>query len=374
MEQKVFIKSENSEKGFGDEYIILDVEPGTKILSNEPYVKELYEMYEKSFNGEDISYSDLEEGKVINATVSSVTDNVATLEVDRKHTIHLNIKKEDQTYLDYIRVGRDIDVKINQQSSNGEFSASFTDAIKENKFNEIKDSIGKPIAYKAVVNELIHGGYYLTIDSIKVFMPGSLGGMNKLWDFNALLNKEIIVMPINFSREKNTIVVSHREYLKTILPIEIQKIKDNIDIEYTGYVTGATDFGIFVELNQCVTGLIPKVELNEETLKMFRNKDIKPGNELTFLIKDIISDKKIILTQLKEDVWKDIDQKYKPKDKVKGKVIKIRNYGAFIELEKNIIGLLHSSEFEKNTLKEKDEVEVTIDKIDIDNKKVVLKM
>ncbi len=366
---KVKIKT-NVHNPFEEEFVELEIPRKTKIFSDESYVKEAYELYTNGPNN-DFEYTELQNGSTITAKIVSINKEDACLEVDSKHTVTLNLKKEDKKYSDLLQVGNEIKVKISKNNSN-DFRASFSDAIKDNKFQEILDSVGKPVAYKAIVKELIHGGYLLKIDSIEVFMPGSLGGMNKLIDFNSLIGKELIVMPINYSKEKGTIVVSHREYLKTQVGNNLDKIRDNINDEYEGFITGTTKFGIFAQFG-CLTGLIPMNELNDEWLNKFNNRSIKAGDKVKFLVKDIINENKIILTQLQKDLWVDIDKKYPPLSKAKGRITSIKNYGAFIELEKSIVGLLHISEFEGIELKENEEIEVIISKIDIDNKKIEFK-
>ena len=275
----------------------------------------------------------------------------------------MTIKKDDRKYADFLVVGNDVKVKLSKNKNGKEFLASFGEAVKESKFNDIKDSIGKPVAYKAKVTELIHGGYYLTID-----------GMNKLVKFEDLLNKELTVMPINFSAEKGTIVVSHREYLKTILPSEVQKLKGTeSEVQYTGFITGTTKYGIFVELNGCITGLISPNDLDETNKAAFAKNQLKPGEEIKFYVKEIISDSKIMLTQNKNivDPWTNID-KYVPQQKVKGKVTKIKTYGAFVEIENGIFGLISSNDYKDNQLVENSEIDVIIQKIDKDNKKIIL--
>ena len=131
--------------------------------------------------------------------------------------------------------------------------------------------------------ELIHGGYWVDVAGIKCFMPGSLGGLNKLHDFSAIVGKEIIVMPITFSREKDTVVVSHREYLRTMIPSTIEKLNETIKEPRIGFVTGTTKFGVFAEFDECLTGLIPKAELSEEFQKALDDRSIKPGDEINIL-------------------------------------------------------------------------------------------
>ena len=168
------------------------------------------------------------------------------------------------------------------------------------------------MAYLAKVTELIHGGYFLTIDSVRVFMPGSLGGVNKLVNFEELLGQEIYVCPINYSKEKDFIVVSHRDYLRALIPSALDAL-DPGD-HFGGFVTGTTKFGVFVEFNKCLTGLIHKTDLEDDTLDKFNNRTLKPGDEVDFTIKELASNNRIILTQ-KEfipviDPWDTVSERY----------------------------------------------------------------
>ena len=205
-------------------------------------------------------------------------------------------------------------------------------------------------------------------------MPGSLGGLNKLHDFNSLVGKEIIVMPITFSNEKDTIVVSHREYLRTMIPTRIFELEENIKEVRTGFVTGSTKFGVFAQFDDCLTGLIPRVELDEATQKALDNKTINPGDEITFWAKEIISEKKIILSQLgpKIDIWDGVDEKYKPMMITKGTVTKITSYGAFVELEKGISGLIHKSKLKAANLTKGDVIDIKIGSVNVSDRKITM--
>ena len=351
--------------------IELDIPRKTRILSEEPYVRELYLAYEGRTATDLIS--ELSDGDVVDAVVCAVGKDTATLDINPKQSIQLNIKKEDPEYRNNICVGETIKVKISKREGSKEYSASYTGAIQIGKFNDIKESIGKAVAFRAKVTELVHAGYFLTIDGIKVFMPGSLAGMNKLWDFESLLGKELIVMAINFSSEKGTIVVSHREYLKTLVPTKLEEINNSMDTVREGFVTGCTAFGVFVEFETCLTGLIPSQELEPELKKKFDIQKIVPGDKISFKVKEIINDRKIILTQIDDDPWKDAEERLKPMGVHTAKILKVTNYGAFMEIEKGIMGLLHSSECDIKTLKEGDMIEVILHKVDFDNKRIVLK-
>jgi ribosomal protein S1 len=88
--------------------------------------------------------------------------------------------------------------------------------------------------------------------------------MNKLVNFESLIGKTIYVVPINYSKEKDYIVVSHREYLKALVPQEMEKLI--IAQKYNGFVTGTSRHGVFVEFNGCLTGLIAKSDIGTGTI------------------------------------------------------------------------------------------------------------
>jgi len=229
----------------------------------------------------------------------------------------------------------------------------------------------KSVAFTATVKELIHGGYWVDVSGITTFMPGSLAGMNKLHNFESLVGKTIVVMPITFSREKETIVVSCREYLQTKVPQAIEDLREDVKETITGFVTGTTAFGIFAEFNECLTGLIPLKEL-VNSKDDFDKRNIKAGDSINFWVKDIISNKKIILTQTGApiDPWDLASEKYPPMSEAEGKVTKITNYGAFIQLEKGISGLIHKTQLKNIDLSKGEIVKVRIKGVNAVEKKV----
>ena len=255
-----------------------------------------------------------------------------------------------------------VNVKV-KPGLNGVMTASISDAIDEVKRNEILNAIGdRSVAFTGKITELIHGGYWVEVGGIQCFMPGSLAGLNKLHNFESLIKKELIVMPISFSTEKNTIIVSHRAYLSTLIASTLEDLRENIKEPITGFVTGATKFGIFAEFNKCLTGLIPDITLDETTKELFDKGGIKPGHSISFWVQDIVSDKKIILTQQgpREDLWDSAAERYKPMMNVLGTVTKITKYGAFVELEKGISGLIHKTKLKDAILDRGDKVSIKI--------------
>jgi small subunit ribosomal protein S1 len=342
----------------------------SKVFYNGPDAQKIYDLYMGSL----ANIKEPKTGDVVLATVLTVNEEKhnAILYVGWREDAILDLKKESPEYIPNIKVGNQIEVIIETKGSNAPIVASYSKNVQASKRNEVFESIGKNIAYSGKVEELIHGGYFINIDGVRCFMPGSLGGMNKLVNFESLLGQVIYVVPINYSREKDYIVVSHREYLKALVPQEVEKLI--IGQKYSGFVTGTSRHGVFVEFNGCLTGLIAKSDLAETNLEEYNSGRIKPGDAIDFFLKDVIDDTKIILSCKPETIvneWEGIEDKYKVPSVVTGKVKRIVKYGIFVELEPKIVGLLHKSHLNEDMQFEVgQEIDVKIVKIDRESKKV----
>ena len=211
-------------------------------------------------------------------------------------------------------------------------------------------------------------------------MPGSLAGINKLSDFSSIVGEEIYVVPVSFSPDRGTIVVSHRKYLQALIPTAIEELKQNIEVEREGLVTGTAKYGVFVEFNKCLTGMIHNNDLDEETLTKFKSREIKPGDPIKFKVKDIISNNKITLTQkdvVEVNPWINISKRYSIPSVVEATVKSRNDYGLFINIEDGVTGLLHISEIGEETMSlfnPGDKITVQITRIDEATMKVFLKM
>jgi len=311
---------------------------------------------------------------IIEGKVLTVNSEYAVVDIGCREDAYIDLSKEHNSYLPYIVPGNKILAKVlNTEGEKDYINLSYTQAVYKQKQDEIFNSIGKKIAYMGTIQKLVPGGYLVLIDEVETFMPGSLAGVNKLHDFEVMLGQVVPVMPVNF--ERSNIVVSHREYLHTLIPGKIDELREDTKKKYTGFVTGSTPYGIFCEFNDCLTGMILSTDLDEDTKAKFEARQIKPGIALDFFVKEIISTKKIILTQIfKADPWDDIEERYKVPCTVSGKVTSIKEYGVFVEIESGISGLLHSSEFENKEFKEGSVIDVKISRLDTATKKIYLSL
>ena len=199
-------------------------------------------------------------------------------------------------------------------------------------------------------------------------MPNTLAGVNKLHNPESIVGKELPMMVESFSKDEGTYIVSRRKYLKTLIPDEMDKLE--YGKIYEGVVTGTTDFGIFVEFNECLTGMIHKANIAEDWQN--RLQDIIPGMEVNFYVKEIIKNK-IILTQiLKETLW-DTIQKGQVFD---AKVIDHKQFGILVSIDDETMGLITTNNIpDTNKVYSKgNDIKVKVINADKSNRKIFLSL
>jgi ribosomal protein S1 len=248
----------------------------------------------------------------------------------------------------------------------------------ESKAHDTLKSLKEEESIKALIKELTPAGFNVELqhDTIILpgFMPNTLAGVNRLSDPESIVGKTMEVMIESFSKEEGTYIVSRRKYLEKLIPQAIKKLEFNK--VYTGYVTGTTDFGVFVEFAPiedgeiCLTGMIHKSNIDPDWRD--RLKTISAGYEIQFYIKEIAQkDSKLILTQiLRETLWDTIQQD----QIIKGKVKENKPFGALINLDNETMGLIHISELGDRILTPGQQIKVQVAGIDRTIRKIFLKL
>lgn len=348
----------------------------SKVYSHLPYAQSVYE----SYLTKTIKTIEPRCGDIVDGVITTLVNGVATVDIGWRENIILDLKKENADYLKYIQQGMPTQIKIEKVdvAKNGASKGiygSYSSNILHKLKSELIEAITKNIAYPGKVTELVYGGFYVDVAGIKCFMPGSLGGINKLNDFSKLIGQTIYVVPVNYSPKKDYVVVSHRDYLKELIPNAVADLV--IGNEYRGVVTGTNKLGIFVEFNECLTGLINRNEMSQLTSDKYDGGGISAGDLITFKVKSIFSNERINLTQnevqLQENPWDKVEEKYKSGKRVTGTIKKVMPYGIFIELESGITGLLYKSNLSDDMdLETSQEINVKIISVDATTKRIVL--
>jgi ribosomal protein S1 len=245
--------------------------------------------------------------------------------------------------------------------------ASLSKGHFESLRSELYAQIKNPTkAYLATVISRNGGGFLISVSGIDGFLPGSLAAANIVRDFDSMLGKEIYVMVEDLLKDAGTFVFSHKKYLTYILPSKIEEL--SLLERYEGTITGTAKFGIFVEFNEIFTGLIHTSKMTPGMREEFKEGAFTPGEKVSFWIKEITSDKKIILTDEDPTVrQKEIDE-FKDKNLgiVRGgEVVSIQPFGTLVKLQKDIVGLISQKEIKTKKKKYSvgDHVMVTVDRV-----------
>ena len=362
---------------------------GDRVYSREDYAQELYDIMENHYDVIDTPVIfNVTIGETLEGNVNAIDDEWATIDIGYRELVYVDISKESKISKAKLVPGEQIQVQITgdkRSNRRGFILGSVEAGVKAAIIKELLISIEEGnMAYVGKVESMIqNGGYIVSVQGVDCFMPGSLAGINKLVDFESIIDEEMYVVPVSYSPEKGTIVVSHRKYLQALIPGKIDEISSNMDQVRNGNVTGSAKYGVFVEFDGCLTGMIHVNDLDPETLKLHKSREIKPGDEISFKIKEVVSNSKITLTQVEQkevvDPWKVISEKYTSFPvQANGIVKSIKDYGVFLEVSEDVVGLLHVSEFpeefDTSTIDKGDSITVQITRIDANSRKLFLKI
>jgi|TARA_B110000908_G_scaffold39724_1_gene48003 ribosomal protein S1 len=354
---------------------------GDRVFSREVYAQEMYDILTAHDAQLGNVVTKLNPGEIHEGKIYAVSSDYISVDIGYRELIYVKYDKEPEE-VQALKPGDETAVLITLLGKNSHITGSITGGVKHKVFMDLREAVetGGTAWIGKVTHMIENGGYMVLVQGIECFMPGSLAGINKLHDFGSIIGTEMYVVPVSFSPDRGTLVVSHRKYLQAMIPSELEKLKENQGETLVGNVTGTAKYGVFVEFNQCLTGMIHNNDLDEDTLTKFKARDIKPGDEVEFIVKDIISNTKITLTQKANAVvnpWSDIISRYQLPAVVEATVKTKKDYGLFITIEEGVTGLLHVSEVGEEIMdvfQKDDKITVQITRIDVDSMKVFLKM
>jgi len=285
-----------------------------------------------------------EKGVVASATYVGGKSGQHLFEVaGYKDYIRVEDRPNEAKYLKNTEVGDIVDVLVVEVSDKNYMIRGSIATLYESRAHANLKSLEEGESVGAFIKALNPAGYEVEIYNGGVtlpgFMPNTLAGINKLFDPTAIVGQTLEVMIESFSDQEGTYIVSRRKYLQSLIPAAIKQLNQT-DV-YSGHVTGTAPFGVFVEFNECLTGMIHKANVHPEWQE--RLSEIKPGFQIEFYVKEIIKDK-IILTQiLRETLWDNI----KNGQIIEGKVKDTKQFGTLVSLDDETVGLIHTSEMDK---------------------------
>jgi len=214
-------------------------------------------------------------------------------------------------------------------------------------WNNILDTFSSGGTVSGTISRRIKGGMIVEVDGIQAFLPGSQIDVHPIADFDEFLGKEMEFRIVKVNQLRKNIVISRKALLEDSLMEKRESLLKEIEVGsiLDGRVKNVTDFGVFVDLGG-FDGLLHITDLSWGRVK-HPNEMVEVGEEITVKVIDIDLERQRIslgLKQLSPHPWEGIIEKYPIGSNIKGKVVSITNYGAFVEIEKGIEGLVHVSE------------------------------
>ncbi len=303
----------------------------------------------ENFTAEQAAEQAANEDRVIKGTVLKVTPTHVVVDVGFKSEGLVPIA-DVQDHAGNVKVepGQEINVMIEKgETEEGYVKLSHQKAQRLRAWDEIEKAHNEKTAIKGVVVERIKGGLTVDIMGARAFLPGSQVDLRPVRNLDGMKGHEIEVRVIKLNKKRGNIVVSRKQLLEEELGEKRGKTLEQLheDAIMTGTVKNLTDYGAFVDLGG-IDGLLHITDMSWGRLTHPRDL-VNVGDQIQVKVLKFDKDKQRVslgFKQLTPDPWGDAAHRYPIGAHVKGRVISITDYGAFIELEQGIEGLVHVSE------------------------------
>jgi len=323
--------------------VLADFEKAKNKFNTLDYTQEEFEQLANLYTE---SFRDVKQGELVKGRLVRIQDDHVIIDVGFKSegTIPRSEFGEDAK----LEVGQEVEVVLESvedlegnlvlSKSRADFLRIWEKVIRAHDTGEIID--GKII-------KRIKGGMVVDLIGMEAFLPGSQIDIRPIRDFDALVGQTMDFKVVKVNIPTENVVVSHKVLIEEEIADQRSAILESLERGQIleGVVKAVTDFGVFVDLGG-VDGLIHITDLSWGRIN-HPSEVVKLDETLKVVVTDYDEAKKRISLSLKKLLphpWENIDEKYKIGDKVSGRVVSLTDYGAFIEIEKGIEGLIHNSE------------------------------
>jgi small subunit ribosomal protein S1 len=303
----------------------------------------------ENFTAEQAAEQATHEDRVIKGTVLKITPTHVVVDVGFKSEGLVPIAEvQDQAGVVKFEPGQEIDVMIEKgETEEGYTKLSHQKASRLRAWDEIEKAYNDKTPIKGIVVERIKGGLTVDIQGARAFLPGSQVDLRPVRNLDGMKAQELEVRVIKLNKKRGNIVVSRKQLLEEDLTEKrghtLEQLHEGAMM--TGTVKNLTDYGAFVDLGG-IDGLLHITDMSWGRLTHPRDL-VNVGDQIQVKILKFDKDKQRVslgFKQLTPDPWLDAAHRYPLGAHVKGRVISITDYGAFIELEQGIEGLVHVSE------------------------------
>ena len=338
---------------------------------------DMKELYEESLRS-------LQEGEVIVGTVIQVTKDFVVVDVGYKSEGQISISEFlDEQGEVQAAVGDTIDVLLERrEDEDGEILLSKEKAAKIKVWDDIRRAYNEGEMIKGTVTARVKGGFTVDI-GVPAFLPGSQVDLRPVKDMDSLVNKTFEFQILKYNKKRSNVVISRRaileEHRQKARELTLKRIQEQDVLD--GVVKNITDYGAFIDLGG-LDGLLHITDMSWGRVK-HPSELIKIGDEVKVKVLNFDAGTERVslgMKQLQPDPWTTAAEKYPPSARIHGRVVSLTDYGAFVEVEEGIEGLIHLSEMSwtkkirhpSMVVNVGDEVEAMVLDIDPGNRRISL--
>jgi small subunit ribosomal protein S1 len=292
--------------------------------------------------------SALQEGEVVRGTVVGITERGVLIDFGYKSEGIVNPAEFMENGEVAVKRGDEVDVLVKaMETSEGFPVLSRADAVRLRAWDDVEKAFNEGTPIKGKVIERIKGGLRVDVDGIPAFLPGSQVDTRPIRNLDSLRGKEIEAKVIKLNRKRSNVVLSRKAVLEEKNADKkdqtLGQIEEDIIVE--GQIKNLTDYGAFVDLGG-IDGLLHVTDMSwgrlQNPAEMF-----KVGDSVQVKVLRFDRDRERVslgYKQLLPDPWETIEERFPPATRINGRVASVTDYGAFVELEPGVEGLVHVSE------------------------------
>ena len=328
------------------------------------------------------SISEISENQILNGRVIGMNDRDILIDIGFKSEGLIDRSEFPQNALP--QIGEKIEVYLEYlEDRNGNLVLSKEKADFMRRWRDIREYYEKEKTFTCKILRRIKGGMIVDIDGLQGFLPGSQIDFRPIKDFDQYLDQELEVRVVKLNEARKNIVVSHKVIIEDSLKEKREELLADIEIGQImeGRVKNITDFGVFIDLGG-IDGLLHITDLSWGRVN-HPSEVVELDETLSVKIIDYNKEKQRVslgLKQLMPHPWEKVEENYPIGSNVNGKIVSLTNYGAFVELEAGVEGLIHVSEMSwtrhiKNASEVYsigDEIKAGVLAIDTDERKISL--
>jgi len=328
------------------------------------------------------SISEISENQVLTGRVIGMNDKDILIDIGFKSEGLIDRSEFPQNALP--QIGDQIEVYLEYlEDRNGNLVLSKEKADFMRRWRDIREFYEKEKIFTCKIIRRIKGGMIVDIDGLQGFLPGSQIDVRPIKDFDQYLDQDLEVRVVKLNEARKNIVVSHKVIIEDSLKEKREELLADMEIGQImeGRVKNITDFGVFIDLGG-IDGLLHITDLSWGRVN-HPSEVVKLDETLSIKIIDYDKEKQRVslgLKQLMPHPWENVEKNYPIGSNVKGKIVSLTNYGAFVELEAGVEGLIHVSEMSwtrhiKNASEIYsigDEIKAGVLAIDTDDRKISL--